>query len=92
MTGKGWKFIVDILTESCDRNNVKIRQVKEKFGTLRFYTDPHDNRDLEALIRFGELLSHHICEETGKDGKLRNLNGWLKTLCDEEYEKRMKND
>lgn len=28
-----------------------------------------------------------LCEVTGKPGKLREDLGWIRTLCDEEYNK-----
>ena len=56
-------------------------QVKEKFGTLRFYidrgTDEHYN-----FIRFAEYMSAVTCEQCGAPGKRRG-HGWIYTTCDE---------
>lgn len=56
-------------------------QVKEKFGTLRFYvigaTDAQYN-----YISFAEAMSGRICETCGKPGK-RLGGGWLYTACEE---------
>ena len=55
-------------------------QVKEKFGTLRFYV--HGATDEQyAMIRFAENLSSTICEVCGSmKGRLNN-NGWIRCRC-----------
>ena len=56
-------------------------QVKEKFGTLRFYiqagTDAHYN-----YISFAEAMSGVTCETCGRPGK-RLGRGWVYTACEE---------
>ena len=61
-------------------------QIKEKFGTLRFYTSGGD-RLIDGMIWFAESMSGRICETCGNSGKLRN-SGWLVTLCDEHQTER----
>lgn len=56
-------------------------QVKEKFGTLRFYMT-HSTDEMEAAIDEAERLSEVTCEDCGQSGHLRTLGGWLSTLCD----------
>lgn len=60
-------------------------QVKEKFGTLRFYinagTDEHYN-----YITFAEVMSAVTCETCGAPGKRRG-RGWIYTACDEHTDK-----
>jgi hypothetical protein len=56
-------------------------QVKEKFGTLRFYAD-NISPDQDKYIAFAENMSARTCEVCGKRGKLR-AGGWLRTLCGE---------
>jgi hypothetical protein len=66
-------------------------QIKEKFGTLRFYYNGGDDyiRGLESMAA---SMTLRICEECGKPGKIRE-GGWLKTLCDEHAQEReMKNE
>jgi hypothetical protein len=60
---------------------VVARQIKEKFGTLRFYYDGGDDyiRGLESMA---DSMSARICEDCGKPGK-RTTGGWIRTLCDE---------
>ncbi len=55
-------------------------QVKEKFGTLRFYVDRGNDR-IYNLINFAEAMSSRTCEECGAVGKER-YGGWIRTLCD----------
>ena len=59
----------------------KIIQIKEKFGELRIYTNYTDDR-IEKIIDEATAQSLKTCELCGTEGKLRNRNGWLKTLCD----------
>ena len=54
-------------------------QVKEKFGTLRFYFT--GSREFDALVEMAEELSATTCEECGAFGSLRE-GGWIRTLCD----------
>lgn len=56
-------------------------QVKEKFGTLRFYIDGGDET-IFGLIRMAESLSAVTCERCGNKAKTRG-GSWLLTLCDE---------
>lgn len=55
-------------------------QVKEKYGTLRFYMDLELN-GMHELIMEAENKSASTCEECGKPGKMRD-GGWLKVRCD----------
>jgi hypothetical protein len=65
--------------EACDQ--VIATQIKEKFGTLRFYYWGGDDycRGVESMA---ESMSAVTCEVCGSPGKLRN-GGWVQTLCDE---------
>lgn len=61
-------------------------QVKEKFGTLRFYYDGGDSK-IDGMVRMAESMSGVTCEECGKPGKTRQ-GGWIKVLCDEHEAER----
>jgi hypothetical protein len=58
-----------------------ISDIKEKFGTLRFYADNADER-VHSLIEFAEEMSGVMCEVCGKPGSIDD-NGWIKTHCSE---------
>ena len=64
-------------------------QVKEKYGTLRFYVMAGDEF-IWKCIDEADAISAKTCEVCGNEGKLRGY-GWVKTLCDKhrdelEYE------
>lgn len=56
-------------------------QVKEKYGTLRFYMTC-ETEEMSVLIGVAERKSAVTCETCGKPGK-RNSYGWITTLCDD---------
>lgn len=55
-------------------------QVKEKYGTLRFYIGS-SNDEVFDLINEYELLSSSTCEVCGSKGEIISQSGWLKTSC-----------
>jgi len=75
----------------------EISQIKEKYGTLRFYwsipfedaTWANMNDDISHTVydimsdiaHAAENASAYICETCGEYGKTRNSGYWLKTLC-----------
>lgn len=61
--------------------DIKITQIKEKFGTLRIYVNKADDH-VYGMINLAEQLSSTTCELTGKDGQLcwRGKWRWYKTL------------
>lgn len=91
----GWsKLVENMLVGMKDYNNYnpsfkvpKIFQIKEKFGELRIYSN-YSDQPYRGFIRQAEKASSEICQVTGMPGRQRNINGWIFTLCDEEYNKR----
>lgn len=86
--GEGWYEMLDALSFALTRcaPEVQAAQVKEKFGTLRFYTD--DDTEVSAwLVRAFEAMSYNICEFCGKSGTQREKAGWNSTECNECWEK-----
>lgn len=62
-------------------------QVKEKYGTLRFYTN-WTNDDIETAINKAEQRSAITCEHCGAKGEVRSLKSyWYVTYCDDCYNK-----
>ena len=55
-------------------------QVKEKFGTLRFYYHGGDSK-VDGMVRMAESMSACMCEECGAPGT-QTQGGWIRTLCD----------
>jgi hypothetical protein len=65
-------------------------QVKEKFGTLRFYYSGGDET-VDGIERMAESMSAVTCETCGAPGKTRS-GGWIQTLCDEHAKAADKED
>lgn len=57
-----------------------ITQIKEKFGTLRFYYEGDVGEEVIYYVDFAEAMSACTCEVCGAVGEKRN-NGWVKVLC-----------
>src|SRR3972149_5593071 len=87
-TRDGWYMLIDKLCRSLqfhiDHNGhpqIEATQVKEKFGSLRFYTNGEDDFQ-HGLITFAETMSSHICEKCGSAKDVsQNETGWIQTLC-----------
>jgi len=84
----GWSWLIDRLskylqhlTDQQNMPQVKAIQVKEKFGTLRFYYEG-GNEAAHKTIHFVEWLSSYICERCGSTwATLHDKNGWFMTRC-----------
>ena len=82
--GDGWYWLIDRLCAAIqgyvdgkngEVSQVEAAQVKEKFGTLRFYVDGADEH-VRSWIQYTEYLSAHICEECGHtEGAEANTEG-----------------
>lgn len=63
-------------------------QIKEKYGTLRFYyslegqTTIEKTKEITHLVEFAEYRSSVTCELCGKEGKLET-GSWWSTRCEE---------
>lgn len=57
-----------------------LAQVKEKFGTMRFYVDG-GTPEMHNYIEFAEAMTGRTCEVCGDRGKSRS-GGWIRVLCD----------
>lgn len=95
--GDGW---CDLLVELCQKIQLRlndmseedvakicVHQVKEKYGSLRFYVSHHDDV-IENHINDAMKQSLVTCEKCGSSGKLRGKH-WYYVSCDrhslEEY-------
>jgi hypothetical protein len=61
-------------------NQVHVQQIKEKFGTLRFYYSGGDEY-IAGMVSLAESLSAAICEGCGSPGN-KTRSGWIRVLCD----------
>ena len=68
---------------------VVAKQIKEKFGTLRFYYNGGDDI-IEGYVGMAESLSAFICEDCGmSDLSLGSTSNWIRNLCPKCAEKYM---
>jgi hypothetical protein len=87
--GDGWEPLIRALSGKLEAliaaqpedERATASQVKEKFGTLRFYMDGATDAMYERIAE-AEDESAHTCEECGKPGHLRG-KGWVFTACDD---------
>lgn len=88
--GDGW---IDLLSELsiqletiCVEQEAKgevpllARQVKTKFGGLRFYLDI-GGTGAAGLIDHAKARASLTCEECGAAGSLHHQHGWYSTMC-----------
>ena len=80
--GEGWRSLYEPLLERCKVERIEPLQIKEKYGTLRFYVMQGSDELFDAIAQ-AEEKSRTICEECGAPGELRDIGGgWLRTVCD----------
>jgi len=89
MPNRGWQRIIEHgcaqIQEYCDEHpeveQVVAQQVKEKFGSLRFYATGGD-ANTRIFIGVMEDLCDVTCEFCGAPGTASNAaTGWIKTTC-----------
>jgi hypothetical protein len=93
-TENGWYWLIDNLC-SCiqdyidvnKKKQVEIVQLKEKFGSMRFYTN-HSDDLISGMIWLAEHYSWNICEKCGSTNDITHTKGWIKTLCKKCAEKK----
>ena len=106
--GDGWYDVIRGLcldiTDIYKKRNLKVAvkplQIKEKYGSLRFYCDIDAENDVEMdkelldeicnevfeAVSKWEDVSERTCELCGKDGERRGF-GWVTTRCEECHQK-----
>lgn len=80
--GDGWfSLLWDLCLKLEEEDSVKqILQVKEKFGSLRFYVDGASDAAYQ-LINQAEEMSETTCEKCGGKSSISNQDGWYSTVC-----------
>ena len=80
--GDGWRPLVEKLVEDIIKiaPKTEISQIKEKYGTLRFYINV-GNDEVYDLIEKAEQESGKTCEECGTKRNVTTEGGWILTLC-----------
>lgn len=67
---------------------VRVAQIKEKFGQLRFYYDGGDEY-VAGLVNMAEHWADSTCEKCGDHGRVRHELNWVKTLCEPHFKELM---
>ena len=105
--GDGWFLIIDALCSQLqgfyvsailgkDKSPPKAVQIKEKFGTLRFYLDPIEGEKTYyevcyAAVNMAERLSRSTCESCGRPSypsgefRIKNFCPWCQSDARETF-------
>lgn len=62
-------------------NEYRVDQIKEKYGSLRWY-DSYGNKEVYQIISQFEYISEHTCIVCGKLNAKMIDNGWIIPLCE----------
>jgi hypothetical protein len=68
-----------------DYEPVVVQQVKEKFGTLRFYYYGGDDT-VFGMVAYAEAISGMTCEDCGDKGTIDWEKPWVRTVCSKHIE------
>ena len=83
--GDGWykllKNLIIKIAELDTEKLIRVMQVKEKFGSLRFYIGS-STEAIDDLIWQAEKESSETCDVCGGESKIKNKNGWFHNICD----------
>lgn len=86
--GKGWyNLIAELIDKIAELDNLKlvrVQQIKEKFGGLRFYIS-NGTDEIYKLIDEYEDKSYKTCEGCGAPST-KKTSGWICYLCNKCYE------
>lgn len=80
---KGWYPLIERLHAAIVERfpDYEVHQIKEKFGTLRYYCSVDGNDEVFALITAAEAESARTCQKCGAEATTNNTGGWYATLC-----------
>ncbi len=77
-----WQAGAEMITEHEIPRGFKTVDTKEKFGSLRWYTEAKgDDRHADNVISCIDHLSNFVCEYCGAPGLLRR-GSWVKCMCE----------
>jgi len=85
-----WNLCVELKKTGFGLSEEGASQVKEKFGSLRFYIYGGTDEQWK-LIDEAEEASYTICEQCGKPSEIRKVDGWFYNMCDTCYKEYLEN-
>lgn len=93
--GDGWFDLIELLCRNIQHHidwgvenlpedkkeefQVTAAQVKEKFGSLRWYYNGGDEH-IRGMVQMAESMSNKICENCGDKATVKT-KGWIRNLC-----------
>lgn len=85
--GKGWYHLIDELCQRIQNNvdtrgskQIEVLQVKEKFGSLCFYTKYHDNA-ISKIIQYAEYKAANVRKWATARASPREAMGKYPIFC-----------
>lgn len=86
------QYFCDLCSKDGEQVQVVANQIKEKYGTLSFYTSVYGGDNIQHdiiddIIDTAERKSAYTCEVTGEHGELCKKGGWYRTLSYEQARK-----
>lgn len=85
--GKGYYKLIDRLFKEVGAKN--IIGIKPKYGRIDIYVSGGEEND--RIADKIQELSMITCEDCGEKGEQKEIRGWVTTLCNKCYNKRIKN-
>jgi len=83
----GWLTIITSLLKSIENDikyndmpDVKIIQIKQKFGGLRVYYDG-GNDATRGMVTMSMVITEETCEDCGSTEDISQTSGYIRTLC-----------
>lgn len=65
---------------------ITVAQIKQKFGSLRFYYDGNGDDTIRGMVQLAEYISSHTCEITGRPGSIHKsgegYSSWYRALSE----------
>ena len=86
-----WLPLIQEIFDFCEYNsyNIKVMQIKEKFGTLRFYYDVPMNKYRESLDQEIQKMcarTSDICQICGDSPAFEKSDGWISYRCEKHMD------
>jgi len=96
----GWIPIVRKLCERIEETggDLRVQQIKEKFGSIRFYyTVPIEDEnvgreDIGELVKTARSQAKGTCQRCGEPGEDRTVNHWITVLCNDCFKDQTTNE
>jgi len=84
---EGWyPLVINLIKELYENGwDKRVTCIKEKYASLRFYTDHRYGDTIYNIIEHYEKKSEHVCETCGERGEIRYQSSWHYVACRKHY-------